>query len=184
MKPQKSSDAVQISLDNASSVGLTLRGKRKPIMAEYLVKWKGAEIRCKSVEDAARLLERLDASSTSLELRSWNAAEFSEFVDRLEVMPRQLLAFLVERVSATDAELREHLGLKGNKQLAGVLSGISKVAMLLDIEPRRVYTQHTTYKSGKPERRYYASPAFKKAAEDVDWPSEKDLEEESLIPLE
>jgi hypothetical protein len=185
MKTLKSSSPVQNPLDNASSVRLPYWSSRKRtlVVAEYVVEYKGAKVHCKSMEDAARLLERLGQGGNNPEVRPWNAAEFTDFTERLEVGPRRLLAFLLKISPATDWQLRGHLDLAGNKQLAGVLSGVSKVALALDIEPRRVYSQSTSYKSGKPERRYQVTLAFKKAAEEVDWPSEKDLEEESLIPL-
>jgi hypothetical protein len=167
----------KIVLDNASSVLLPLSGQAKKarFMAEYIVRYKGAEVICKSVEDAARLLERLGQNEKNLEWRPWNTADFTDFTNRLETQPRRLLAFLVKIKTATDTQLREHLRLQNNKALAGVLSGVSKVALACDMEPQRVYTQHTNYKAGKPERRYSISPAFKKATEDFDWPSEQDL---------
>ena len=105
----------------------------------------------------------------------WEAAEFTEFTAKLKLYPLRLLAMLLKKNAATDAELRKELGYANNKALAGTLSGISKGALSLDIEPQRVYNQRTSYKHGKPLRMYYIGPMFRKAAIDHDWPSETDL---------
>jgi len=140
---------------------------------EYEIEFKGAKVKCKSARDAVRLLRELGQDAGT----PWNAADFTEFVEQLENRPRRLLAFLVAAQEGVgDEALRTFLELDGNRALAGVLSGISKVALKLDIKPEQVYRQSTTYDKGKPVRKYWATPAFMKAANDADWPPDSDLE--------
>ncbi len=169
---------IEKPLDNTSSVIVALLKsgdtRRKAKMAhEYEIEFKGAKVKCKSARDAVRLLRELGQDAGT----PWNAADFTEFVEHLESRPRRLLAFLVAAQEAqNDETLRTFLELDGNKALAGVLSGVSKVALKLDIKPEQVYRQSTMYNQGKPVRKYWATPAFMKAANDADWPSDSDLE--------
>jgi|HubBroStandDraft_4_1064222.scaffolds.fasta_scaffold33332_5 hypothetical protein len=64
-----------------------------------------------------------------------------------------------------------------NQGLAGVLSGVTKVAEAMEIDPARIYYQRTEYEQGCPVRRYYIASAFMRAAIDADWSSPHDLEE-------
>ena len=167
-----------IPLDNASSVMIALSPsasvKRKGKMIhEYEIEFRGAKVKCKSLDAAVRLLRELGQDAGT----PWNASDFATFVAQLESRPRRLLAFLVEaNEPQEDDTLRAFLELDGNKALAGVLSGISKVAIKLDIKPEQVYKQSTTYNKGKPVRKYWVTPTFMKAAIDADWPSDQDLE--------
>ena len=171
----------KITVDkNASSVILALLGS--PLSNEewlmqrtYKIRYKGAEVECHSLREATDLLRALGEDKHNPELIPWEAAEFTEFTSQLELYPLRLLAMLLSKNAATDGELRKELGYANNKALAGTLSGISKVALSLDIEPQRVYNQRTSYKHGKPMRMYYIGPMFRKAALDHDWPSETDL---------
>lgn len=167
----------EIPLDNASSVVVAFRSRRKrrKMVHRYTVRYGGVEVQCDSPQAAARLIRELRKQPDHPSFVHWTVDEFGDFTDRLQLYPRRLLAFLLTRSTMTDDDLRQHLNIVGNKALAGVLSGISKVALALDIDPARVYCQHTSYSQGKPVRRYWATPAFQKAAQDLDWPSKSDL---------
>ena len=87
----------------------------------------------------------------------WTADEFKSFTARIHVPQRRLLAKLLEYGTTAwleDVKLRADLGIPDNKSLAGTLSGISKVALMFDVDPRRVYTQKTAYQHSKPRRLY------------------------------
>jgi hypothetical protein len=144
---------------------------------KYTVRYKGARVECDSPQAAARLLRELEKEPDHPMFAQWGVDEFRDLTERLQVYPKRLLGFLLSKQDATDEELREHLRLKGNQSLAGVLSGITKVAQAVGIEPNRIYQQHTRYSQGKPVRRYWITSAFKKIAKDYDWPSESDLRE-------
>jgi hypothetical protein len=155
------------------------KGKNCGMKHKFEIEYKGAKISCDSLEDATRLLRNL-GEAAPIHSTPWSAHEFEALTDRLRLLPRMLLAALIESKMAylTDAQLREKLGLTNNRVLAGVLSGVSKVALALDIEPQRIYGQSTSYVQGKPQRRYWVTTAFNKAAIDNDWPSEADLKED------
>ena len=145
----------------------------------YEVEYKGVTIRCATAEEAADVARLLAAEPDNPQFVPWQIDEFTDFVERIQVTQRRLLAALLKSKgqSVKDYDLCGQLGLASNQGLAGVLSGITKVAKAMDIDPRRVYVQHTDYKQGLPERRYYITGAFLKAAQDADWPSLNDLKE-------
>ena len=168
--------------NNASSVivalssakGRQAKGRRK-LMFE--VEYKGVVIRCETAREAVRIAKGLGDDANTPQTQPWKTHEFEEFVARIQFRQRRLLAALLERGSLLDYELCEHLGLTNNRALAGVLSGITKVALAQDVDPSRVYKLITKYEQGSPKRRYAATQAFADAAKDNDWPDAKDLEE-------
>ena len=146
----------------------------------YEVEYKGVVIRCETPEEAAQLARMLGGEPDNPLVQEWRPDEFLEFVNRIQLTQRRLLAALLDAKgqSLKDFELCGRLGLSSNQALAGVLSGVTKVAKALDMDPKRIYIQHTTYSQGLPERRYWVSSAFQKAAMDADWPSHTDLKED------
>src|ERR1700686_4838792 len=123
---------------------------------------RGAFIECSTVDEAYELLKRLKADEKkaaiirktpglatfgfgvefeemqkaihgSTETSLWNRELFGTFIDNLGDSQKKVLALLVTRRKATDEEIRKVLKLDGNQALAGVLSGISKQAGIIDI---------------------------------------------------
>jgi hypothetical protein len=143
----------------------------------YEVEYKGVMIRCDTPQEAVQVARLLGGEPDHPHYAPWRVDEFTEFVDRLQTMPRRLLNILLKAgcQPVKDVQLRADLPASTNQALAGVLSGITKVAKAVDIEPSRIYYQRTEYNQGSPERRYYITAAFLKAARDADWPSENDL---------
>jgi hypothetical protein len=144
---------------------------------EYEIEYKGRTIKCRTAEAMTRLLRLIETEDTAKEYIPWSLHDFLEFTGRIQISQRKLLARLIELGSAwlTDERLRNDLYLGGNQALAGVLSGVSKVAMALDIEPQRVYMSRTRYAGGKPQRMYRIAPAFLRIAVENSWPGENDL---------
>ena len=168
--------------NNASSVPIVSsrhkqrKGKRmakKP----YEVEYKGVMIRCDTPQEAVQVARLLGGEPDHPHYAPWRVDEFTEFVDRIQTFQRRLLNVLIkaECQPVKDSQLCSAINASNNQALAGILSGITKVAKAMDIEPSRIYYQRTEYKQGSPERRYYITPAFLKAARDADWPSEDDL---------
>jgi len=135
----------------------------------------GKKAVCNSVKTAAKLIRELGKNPVPPELEEWSLDDFEQFTGKLQYGPKRIVAFLLERDSATDTELRESLSFQNNRALAGTLSGVTKVASSLGLRSDQVYTQATKYEKGKPVRKYKISPAFKNAAQRSDWPSEDDL---------
>ncbi|MFZ0914327.1 MAG: hypothetical protein WBQ76_02925 [Candidatus Korobacteraceae bacterium] len=147
--------------------------------APYEVEIRGVTVRCYTLEDAAKIIREFSAQGEFPQYQKWQPHEFLDFVNRIQVLQRQLLATLLKTRYgvATDEELRKVLGIASNQALAGVLSGITKVAQLMEIDRSKIYSQRTEYKQGSPVRWYRLSEGFKSAAVDNDWPTDKDLEE-------
>jgi hypothetical protein len=149
----------------------------------YLVKYGGAEVRCETPQAAADLIAELAKRTKIPPEVAWQRHEFSEFVEKIQLNQRRLLAALLKvPASLTDTEIRQRFGFGTNKVLAGWLSGISKVALSLGIDPQRIYTQRTNYRRRKPERRYSVTYGFRDQAKLADWPSESDLKEPIDLP--
>ena len=145
----------------------------------YEIEYKGKIIRCRTLDDMKRALENLEGSRITKENAPWSTGEFKKFTGRIQFQQRRLLATLLEYGTASleDFKLRELLDIRDNQALAGVLSGISKVALMFGIEPRRVYTQTTFYKHGKAKRCYQITSEFLQAADKYKWPSKRDVQE-------
>jgi hypothetical protein len=143
----------------------------------YEVEYKGVTIRCDTPQEAVEVARLLGGEPDHPHYAQWRVDEFTEFVDRIQITQRKLLNVLLKAKCqpVKDYDLCGTLGVSTNQALAGVLSGITKVAKAMEIEPSRIYYQRTEYKQGSPDRRYYITPAFMKAALDADWPSANDL---------
>jgi hypothetical protein len=163
-------------LDNASSVLVVL--PQTGMEHEYEIEYRGRIIRCKTAEAVNRMLQVLDEQDVAKDALPWSPHDFTEFTDRIQWQQRKLLAKMLEYGSTTllsSEKLRDLMGISGNQALAGVLSGITKVAMSLDIAPERVYLKTTRFSQGKPEQYYRVSSGFLKAAAENEWPSKEDL---------
>jgi hypothetical protein len=154
--------------------------KDAPAAFTYEIEYKGKIIRCRTLNDMQQALEKLEGSKIAKESMPWSREEFEKFTGRIQFQQRRLLAKLLEYGAIAwleDFKLRELLDIPDNQALAGVLSGISKVALMFGIEPRRVYTQTTFYKHGKAKRCYQITSEFLRAANKHKWPSKRDLQE-------
>jgi hypothetical protein len=172
------------ALDNTSSVSVVLSPRRKirrKKMADkpYKVEWKGVIIWCETPGEAADVARQLGGAPDHPHYQVWRVDEFTDFVSRIQVTQRRLLNVLLKAncQPVKDHVLCKAVGVATNQGLAGALSGITKVAKAMDIEPSRIYYQRTEYNQGSPVRKYYITPAFMRAATDADWPSQHDLKE-------
>ncbi len=150
----------------------------KSVNFNYEIEYRGKIVRCRTAADADRLLERLEGGKLLKDDTPWSIEEFTKFTGRIRYQQRRLLAKLLDYGTTAwleDAKLRSDLGIPDNRVLAGVLSGISKVALMFDIDPRRVYVQKTRYEYAKPRRLYQVTSGFLQAATKYNWPSKDDL---------
>lgn len=102
----------------------------------------------------------------------WTGSLFWEFVSRLGEPQKRVLGELVRKGALRDEDLRQLLGLEDNKQLSGVLSGISKQAGSHEIPARAVYKIENESKSGQFTKTYAAAPDFLRIASEMNWPDE------------
>ncbi len=102
----------------------------------------------------------------------WDGQLFARLIGSLGGAQVKLLSLLVRRGSLTDQELRTELALDDNKQLAGVLSGISKQAAALNIPAREVYTINKESLSGQITKSYAIAMDFLRISTEMNWPAE------------
>jgi hypothetical protein len=166
------------TVDNASSVLIALvRIGVFYVAHDFEIEYKGRIIRCRTDSALARALNLVDPNEKRGDA-TWTTKEFLEFTGRLRPAQRRLLARLLEFGPAllTDEKLRTDLGIAGNQALAGVLSGISKSALALNLEPAKVYVSQRRYRKGKPLRAYKIASGFLRAAKKLGWPKNEDLQ--------
>jgi hypothetical protein len=144
----------------------------------YEIEYRGKIIRCGSFAQMKAALAELEGGKIIREETPWTEEEFQKFTGRIHVPQRRLLATLLEagpREWVEDSGLREVLGAADNIALSGSLSGLSKVARMFNIDPRRVYAQNAVYKHGQAKRTYQITAGFAQAAARHKWPAKDDL---------
>ncbi len=173
---------------NTAQNRLTYAGKRhKPTLGSVMIKipYKGKYIECSSASEAIEVLKHIDAEEQDSTRRSFHIADggdlgtfpwtrelFVKFIESSGTSQKQILGILVRKHKVTDEELRKALKLDGNQALAGVLSGISKQAGILNVSARSVYTVQDERKAGMLSKTYVAANEFMHMAKDMNWPEE------------
>ena len=100
----------------------------------------------------------------------WTPRVFSAFVSAIGPSQTTVLAWLVRHTRATDAQLRQVVGVETNQQLAGVLSGVSKQAAACHLPAREVFTIENESKSGETTKTYVIARHFLEMAAAQNWP--------------
>jgi hypothetical protein len=103
---------------------------------------------------------------------AWTRESFWKFIENLGESQTRVLALLKRNHKVTDETLRKTLKLDSNQALAGVLSGISKQAGILNIPARAVYTVEDERKGGELSKTYVAANDFLRIANEMNWPEE------------
>jgi hypothetical protein len=120
-------------------------------------------------------LEVAIASVSDAEKRErnpWNGDLFWKFIESLGDSQKLILSKLILKRSLKDKELRNLVGVKDNKQLAGVMSGISKQAAAHNIPARAVFKIENESKAGEVTKTYVVSLDFLRIANEMNWPDE------------
>src|SRR5215469_14709686 len=100
------SDTGKLSLTNTSSVSKVLsvrKGKRRKMAKSkpFEVRYKDVVIGCDTAEDAAKVAKELGGAADSPYSEPWRMDEFTEFVNRIQIQQRRLLAALLRDHSRT-----------------------------------------------------------------------------------
>jgi hypothetical protein len=179
---------------------LTNAAKRNNMLSSVMVKitYKGKVIECSNAAETIEVLKYMDAedrkklvhevksplarmheemtfatTAMSIPVESpWTRELFWKFIESLGDSQQKVLGLLVEKRKVADEELRNALKLDGNQALAGVLSGISKQAGILNISARSVYTVENERKAGTLSKTYVAANEFMRIASEMNWPEE------------
>ena len=151
------------------------------------IPYNGSYIECSSPSEAIEVLKHIDAeqqkkithrSSNAIAdlvlgtTSAWTRESFWQFIEKLGEPQKRVLILLVRNHKVADETLRKHLKLKGNQALAGVLSGISKQAGILNIPARVVYTVEDERRAGELHKTYVAANDFLRIANEMNWPEE------------
>jgi hypothetical protein len=147
------------------------------VLYDYQFEYKGRIIRCRTERALVRALNLIEADDNQSDT-PWSLREFTDFTNRIRTPQRRLLKKLLEfgPTMLTDEKLREDLGIANNQALAGVLSGISKTALAMDLEPAKVYLNRIRYRNGRPVHTYRIASGFLRTAKKLGWPKKEDLE--------
>jgi hypothetical protein len=104
----------------------------------YKVMFRGLEVSCNSAEDVLALAALASTDGNSVRMPQGRSQQtIQSLVESLPEDQKQLIHLLnkVWPDPATDRKLRDEMELSGNKKLAGILAGISKMAKRAGINP-------------------------------------------------
>lgn len=126
--------------------------------------YRGFLVHCTDVREADLLLRNLAGVLSRFPENPWHPVLFQKFVKSLGAAQIQILKRLfrarVVRRKVSDLDLQIALGVSSNKQLAGVLSGISKQAAAVCIPARGVYQIENESAGGKHTKFYALAEEF------------------------
>jgi hypothetical protein len=191
---------MKTSARNKAQKRLTDASQRNNMLSSVMVKitYNGKVIECSNAAETIEVLKYIDAEdkkklrhqikspiaemqdmmtfattamSTTVE-SPWTRELFWKFIESLGDSQRKVLGLLAEKHKVADEDLRKALKLDGNQALAGVLSGISKQAGILNISARSVYTVENERKAGTLSKTYVAANEFMRIANEMNWPEE------------
>jgi hypothetical protein len=123
----------------------------------YKVTFRGLEVSCNSAEDVLALAALASTDGTSGRMAQGRSQQtIRSLVESLPEDQKQLVHLLnkVWPDPTTDGKLRAEMQLTGNKKLAGILSGISKMAKRAGINPI-VKHQSLRGRAGERVHRYW-----------------------------
>lgn len=147
----------------------------------YKIRFKGSvEIECDTVDEVISIAHRLadtngkvtdytlpDVVSSDAGIRL-TTSRFQEFVGFLDAEQRKFLALLVESPDGkTDHNLRQALGLSDNKQLGGMMSGISKLAKKAGFSIGDILSSQWVKVGDKEVKELKAEPGFSNIARNL-----------------
>jgi len=131
----------------------------------YVVDTPEEAARLGALLDGAGVIDTVQAAADDSEVEfTWTPEIFRAFIDHLGEPQRKALVQLTKRGKATDAYLRETLGVSDNQALGGFLSGISKQALALGIPARAVFKCENYRNAGKRRSLYFIDNQFQQIA--------------------
>jgi len=156
-------------------------------------RYRGIEVECSTEAEAKSMLANLAerdekqrlknrsllekaiasvAGTAKPKPRPWSSDLFWKFVGSLGDPQKLVLSALINKRSLTDKELRHLLNLDNNKQLAGIMSGISKQAAAHGMPARAVYKIENESNSGEVTKTYVTSLDFLRISNEMNWPDD------------
>lgn len=188
---------MQRKLKQQARLRLTDAYKRSNLLSSVMIKitYNGKVIECSNAAETIELLKYIDAEEKKriehrvpgamesihqelatlggkVEVSPWTRELFWKFIESLGDAQHKALGLLVQKHKVADEDLRKALKLDGNQALAGVLSGVSKQAGILNISARSVYTVENERRAGTLSKTYVAANEFMRIANEMNWPEE------------
>ena len=124
----------------------------------------------KEAAELQALLNRQDAEQGRERLRPWSADMTLEFLDGLGEMQKAFLAVLAQGANVPSGEMVRALRLESEVVLAGVISGLSKQARKLNINPHDLYVVEVEWNGKKKERSFRITNDFHESLTELGWP--------------
>lgn len=143
-------------------------------LAEEEIKAKQIVLRRNSYpkEYVDEFLRESEGLYESIQANAWTRESFSKFIESIGKSQKRVLSVLVCGGDQSDDTLRKVLKIDSNQALAGVLSGISKQAGILNISARAVYTMKDERRAGELHKTYAAADDFLQMCHEMNWPEE------------
>ena len=109
----------------------------------------------------------------------WTTEKFSEFLERLAHEERRVLACLLDDEDSwvSESSILKTLHLHDGAALSRLLNMISVVALSIEMDPGRVYTERAFTADGISERACRITLEFSWAATEAGWPSKDDADD-------
>ncbi len=118
------------------------------------------------------VLRERDAFYEATQTSAWTRESFWKFLENIGDPQKRVLSLLVRNRKQSDGLLRKALKIDSNQALAGVLSGISKQAGILNISARAVYLVEDERRGGELQKTYVIADDFLHMCEEMNWPEE------------
>lgn len=133
----------------------------------FRILYKGLEVFCDTPQEVDALASQRKVSPERFPRLLSEISEKPDIKGMVQSLKKNQQALLRHLVAGpqSDADLRTKMNLDGNKALAGVLSGVSKAAKRMGLEPRGIINK-TASRNGTGERHYQYS-LVPEAMEDV-----------------
>lgn len=159
----------------------TLRYRRASLLAIEF-EHRGKKYRADTPKEAAELqalLDRQDAESGRERIKMWSADVTMEFLEGLGEMQKAFLSVLVQGSNVSSKKMVEALRLKSEVALAGVISGLSKQARKMNINPHDLYVVEVEWTSEGKDRSFRMLEGFRESLIELGWP--EDWKEEQRL---
>ena len=156
----------------------TLRKNGLQLMAIEF-KYKGTTWRADTPEEAVALRNELEKSDKAFEpafermdhlADFWTPDKFMDLVNGIGPLQQRLLVTIARKPGITSSELVRALGVNSDVALAGVISGLSKQAKQLGVEPKHLFQINVTWKGKTKTRTFILDDFFLGAGADQNWP--------------
>jgi hypothetical protein len=134
---------------------------------------RGKKYRADTAREAAELQALLDSQDEHrgrTRLKAWSADVTLEFLNSLGEMQKGFLSVLSQGSNVPSETMVEALRLDSEIALAGVISGLSKQARKLNINPHDLYVVESHWSGKQRERSFRILDDFRESLSELGWP--------------